>query len=70
MEKAEVVKCVMKSHGIEITGFSEYADGFSVRTSKEVEAYKIAYIYRGCKVKVSKLPSLDEWLVQIYAKLG
>jgi hypothetical protein len=55
------------SIGMSIDNFAQYHDGFSFTVETELEAYKAAYKYQGCKkVVVKYAPNVYLWSVQIY----
>ena len=52
--------------GMEISNFFDYSDGFSFTVKTELEAYKAAYRYQGCKTVVRYAPNVELWSVQVY----
>lgn len=52
---------------IKTSNFAEYHDGFSFTVETELEAFQVAYKYRGSRVMVKPTPT-QGWLVQVYKK--
>ncbi len=56
---------------IKIDNFNMYHEGFSFTTKTELDAYKAAYKYKGCKnVVVKEAPNVKAWLVQVYTAMN
>ena len=56
-----------KLKGIKTSDFMKYFDGFSFTVKTELDAYKAAYKYQGCKsVSVKEATNIGAWLVQVY----
>lgn len=50
-----------------VSNFTTYHDGFSFTVPTELDAYKAAYKYQGCKqVIVREAPNVSAWSVQVY----
>lgn len=66
----QMSKKVSSSIEMNIDNFATYHDGFSFTVLTELEAYKAAYKYQGCKkVVVKEAVNVNAWLVQVYTNM-